>query len=178
MQKLESDNVALKDIVVDASSLKLCDRVVRLEADNIVLKDQIGTLSAELTNLKLSTESNIQHFSDTFISETTMLKSNIEAVIEQLVGLDKMKDQHTEMVAKIEQKVKSWASLCINIDTTTLRLSIDKTVQGKIDDERVRRARELNLRVQGLSSTSDPAAAGHAFLSEQLGISNITLDRY
>lgn len=70
MQKIESDNAALKNIVVDASSLylKLCDRVVKLEADNILLRDQIGTLTAELTNLKLSTDSNIHHFSDTFIS--------------------------------------------------------------------------------------------------------------
>ena len=79
MKKIESDNAALKDIVVDASSLslKLCDRVIKLEADNIILRDQIGTLMVELTNLKQSTESNIKHFSDTFISETTMLKSNI-----------------------------------------------------------------------------------------------------
>ena len=41
MKKIESDNAALKDIVVDASSLslKLCDRVVKLEADNILLRD-------------------------------------------------------------------------------------------------------------------------------------------
>ena len=41
----------------------------------------------------------------------------------------------------------------------------------------MRRARELNLRVRGLSPTSDPAAAGHSFLSDQLGITDITLDR-
>ena len=81
------------------------------------------------------------------------------------------------MVAETEQRVKSQASLCSNTDTTTPRLSIDKIVQDKIDDERVRQARELNLRVRGLSRTSDPTAVGHAFLSEQLGISDITLDR-
>lgn len=178
MQKIESDNAALKNIAVDASSLslKLCDRVVKLEADNILLRDQIGTMSAELTNLKLSIESNIQHFSDTFISETAMLKSNIEAVIEQLVGLDKIKDQHTEMVAKTEQQVKTWASLCSNSDSQPLA-SIDKIVQGKIVDERVRRSRELNLRVRGLPSTHDPLAAGHSFLCDQLGLSEIKLDR-
>ena len=58
----------------------------------IILTYQIGTLTAEFINLKQSTES----FSDTFISETAMLKSNIEAVIEQLVGLDEIKDQHIE----------------------------------------------------------------------------------
>ena len=95
MKIIESDNAALKDIPAEASllSIKLCDRVVKLEADNIILRDQIGTLTAELTNLKQSIES----FSDTFIEE----------VIEQLVGLDKIKDQHTEMVTKTEQKVKS-----------------------------------------------------------------------
>ena len=66
-----------------------------------------------------------------------MLKSNIEAIIEQLFRLDKIKDQHTEMVVEMKQKVKSWASLC-NTNTTTLRLSIDKIIQGKIDNERVR----------------------------------------
>ena len=80
MKKIESDNAALKDISTEASSLsiKLHDRVVKLEANNIILRDQIGILTTELTNLKQSTES----FSDTFISEIAMLKSNIEAVIE------------------------------------------------------------------------------------------------
>ena len=41
----------------------------------------------------------------------------------------------------------------------------------------MRRACELNLRVRGLSPTSDPSATGHAFLSEKLGISDITLDK-
>ena len=51
--------------------------------------------------------------------------------------MDKIKDQHTKMVVEMKQKVKSWASLC-NTNTTTLRLSIDKIIQGKIDNERVR----------------------------------------
>lgn len=74
----------------------------------------------------------------------------------------------------MEQKVKSWASLCTNTDTTTPRLSIDKIVQGKIDDERVRQARELNLRVRGLTPTSNPTTTRYSFLSDQLGISDIT----
>ena len=41
----------------------------------------------------------------------------------------------------------------------------------------MRRARELNLRVWGLSRTSNPTIVGHAFLSEQLDILDITLDR-
>lgn len=73
---------------------RLCDRVLKLENDNILLKEQVSVLTAEIANLKQSTVSNtikIQHFSDTFISETARLKSNIE-VIEQLDGIDKIKE--------------------------------------------------------------------------------------
>ncbi len=58
-----------------------------------------------------------------------------------------------------------------------MQLSLDKIVQGKIDDEHVWSARELNLHVRDLSPTSDPFAVVHSFLSNQLGISDITLDK-
>ena len=50
-------------------------------------------------------------------------------------------------------------------------------MQGKIDDERIRRACELNFRVRGLSPTTDPMVARHSFLSDELGLSDITLDK-
>ena len=50
-------------------------------------------------------------------------------------------------------------------------------MQGKIEDERVRRVRELNLRVRGLPSTLDPLTAGRSFLCDQLGLTDIALDR-
>ncbi len=49
-------------------------------------------------------------------------------------------------------------------------------VQGKIEDERVRRVRELNLRDRGLPPISDPLSIGRSFLCDQLGLSDITLD--
>ncbi len=50
-------------------------------------------------------------------------------------------------------------------------------VQGKIEDERVRRVRELNLRVHGLPPTLDPLVVGHTFLCDHLGLIDIKLDR-
>ncbi len=50
-------------------------------------------------------------------------------------------------------------------------------VQGKIEDERLRRVCELNLRVCGLLSTPDPLAARRSFLYDQLGLMDITLDK-
>ncbi len=128
--------------------------------------------------------SSIKRFLDTPISETTSLKSNVESIIEQLEGLDKIKEQQTEMatihsslIVDTEQKVKSWASLCTHVDTIAPRLSLDKIVQGKIDNEHVRRTHELNLRVRGLPPIADHMLTGHSFFSDQLGISNITLHK-
>lgn len=72
--------------------------------------------------------------------------------------------------------MKSWASLCSYAAEVPL-LGIQKLVQGKMDDERVRLTYELNLRVCDLSSIDDPSIAGYSFLKDQLGISVITLDR-
>ena len=75
---------------------RLCDRVFKLETDNTLLREWGAELTAKIANLKQSTESNtlsIQHFSDTFISETIGLKSSLEAITEQLEGLEKIKEQ-------------------------------------------------------------------------------------
>ena len=78
----------------------------------------------------------------------------MESIIEQFEGLDTIKVQQSEIVAKhsslileTKQKVKSWASLCNTSAATALLPNLDKIFQGKIEDECARRARELNLRV-------------------------------
>ena len=165
---------------------RLCDRISKLESDNIQLREQVSSLSITISELRCATTSNadqFQRFSDTFTNETAGLQTNISSIIAQLEGLDAIKEQqsviaakHSSLISDTEQKVKSWASICSNSVSQPLA-SIDKMVQGKIEDERVRRARELNLRVRGLSSTLDPLTAGRSFLCDQLGLTDIALDR-
>ncbi len=104
-------------------------------------------------------------------------------VIEQLKELDTIKEKQSKIVernssllTKTEDKVNTWASLC-NIVVVAPLSSVEKLVQGKMEDERVKRTRELNLRVHGLPSNANPLAVEHSFLTDQLGISDITLDR-
>ena len=140
----------------------MCDRIAKLESDNVQLREQVSSLSITISKLKCATTSNtawFQCFSDTFANEIAGLQTSISSIIAQLEGLDAIKEQqsviaakHSSFISDTEQKVKSWASLCSNTDSQPLA-SIDKMVQGKIKDERVRRVRELNLRVRGLPST-------------------------
>ena len=165
---------------------RLCDRLFKLESDNAQLREQVSSLAITISKLQCATSSNttpFQCFSDTFACETAGLQANISSIISQLEGLDTIKEQqsvipakHSSLISDTEQKVKSWASLCSNIDSQPLA-TIDKMVQGKIDDERVRRVRELNLLVRGLPSTQDPLIAGRSFLDDQLGLTDIALDR-
>ena len=104
---------------------RLCDKVTKLDVDNLYLKEQIISLNGTISELRTTTTSNlplIQRFSDTFTSETTNLQANIHSIIEQLEGIDTIKEQqfviaakHSSLVSETEQKVKSWASLCNNI---------------------------------------------------------------
>lgn len=46
-----------------------------------------------------------------------------------------------------------------------------------MDDKRARQTLELNLHICGLPPIADPSAVGYSFLTDQLGNSDITLDR-
>ena len=162
---------------------RLCDRISKLESDNLLLKEQVASLSAELLTATTSISARFQSFSDTFTTNTAGLQTSIRSVISQLEELDSIKEQqasiaakHSSLVSETELKVKSWASLCSNADSQPLT-NINKMMQGKFEDERLRRVRELNLRVRGLPSTHDPLAAGRSFLCDQLGLADITVDR-
>ncbi|KAH9297470.1 hypothetical protein KI387_029152 [Taxus chinensis] len=53
-------------------------------------------------------------------------------------------------------------------------------MQAKLIEERTRRDRELNLKVRGLpppTPTQDPLTVGNSFITDTLGIPNITLER-
>lgn len=108
----------------------------------------------------------------------------MESIIEQFEQLDTIKIQQSEMAAKhssliskTEQKVKSWASICNASVITAPSPNLDKIVQGKIEEERVRCARELNLQVRCLPPTFDPFSARRSFLTDQLALSDIALDK-
>ncbi len=181
---MESDSTQSQQI--NTYQRTLCDRIPKLESDNVQLREQISSLSITISELKGATTSNTSRFhcfSDTFAKETAGLQANISSIITQLEGLDAIKEQqsiiaakHSSLISDTKQKVKPWASVCSNTDSQPLA-NIDKMVQGKIEDERVRWVRELNLRVRGLPSTHYPLAAGCSFLCDQLGLIEITLDR-
>ena len=123
-------------------------------------------------------------FSSKFTSKTTKVKSDIESLIEILVGFNSYKVEqvdiiakHSTLMSKIEEKVKTWVSICDNIVSVAPLPKLEKLAQGKMNDECVRQVCELNLQVHGLSSIVDPSIVKYYFLKDQMDISNITLDK-
>ena len=160
---VESANVVLQNVVAQLTPLyvKITEWLALLESENHTLRDTIQSLVAENTGLKANMES------------ATMLHRELDTIKEKQLEIV---DRHSALLTETGLKVKSWASLCSSVAEVPLS-SVEKLVQGKIDDEWVRRTRELNLRVCGLSSIEDPSTAGYSFLKDQLDISDITLDR-
>ena len=138
----------------------------------------------DLNEQAVADSSHIQDLSETFTTQTEGMTKDINSIIEDFGDMGNLKDKHTELVNKqtsllteTEQQIKTWASTCKN-SSITLLPEVKKIVQEKLAEDRVRRFRELNLRVRGLPlSFIDPLPIGYSFLSEQLGISNITLDK-
>lgn len=92
---------------------------------------------------------------------------------------EELDKKQCSLQTKIEQQLKSLAFICSNpISSSPPNLfGVEKLVQTKIADERVRRARALNMRVCNLClPCPKPLAASYSFLKDQLDIIDISLD--
>lgn len=77
------------------------------------------------------------------------------------------------MQKKVEDQA-SWVQVATGKKTSPL---IDLVVNAKLEEERLRQLKALNLRVRGLPKSQDPQKASLDFLYDTLELQNITVQK-
>jgi chromosome segregation ATPase len=151
----------------------LMRKVDSLDKENKQLHEEVSELKQLVFKIKNQENAHLQNPP----ADCPNLQSEIRTLQDELKSQQALLKQET----KTQQKtLNSWVEVVKKREQPPQLAEVEGVIQAKLNEERLRRTRELNLRVRGLppsEASSDPLQIGTSFLHNTLDLKDITLER-